>query len=350
MVTKNQKYRGYVGTYTKSKSEGIYTFILDVEKEKIEDVKLASKVDNPTYLQVSSNNQFVYSVVKEGGSGGILACSLQSETGELTQLNKRLLEGAPPCHLDVNNNFIVSGNYHEGTAVSYIVNNDGTLDSILSNIKHEGSGPNKERQEKSHVHFTGFTPDEKFVAVVDLGTDKLVTYKHEDGKLIEVHTLSLNAGSGPRHLSFHPNGKVAYVMTELSSEVVTLSYDSETGEFTEQQYISTIPADFTANNQGSAIHVSLDGKNVYVSNRGHDSIAVFRVLENGELQFVQHISTEGNWPRDFVLDPTESFILCSNQESHNLVLYKRNRDNGTLELLHSNTFVPEPVCVKFLNY
>lgn len=139
-------------------------------------------------------------------------------------------------------------------------------------------------------------------------------------------------------------------MTELSNEVIGLSYNPEDGSFKELQYISAIPEDFTDNSQGSAIHISADGRFVYAGNRGHDSIALFTVNQDtGELTFVEHTSTEGNWPRDFVLDPSGKFVVASNQESHNLVLYSRNEETGKLTLLQSDVVVPYPVCVKFLN-
>jgi 6-phosphogluconolactonase len=163
--------------------------------------------------------------------------------------------------------------------------------------------------------------------------------------------LPLKGGSGPRHLAYHPNKNLAYIMTEFSSEVIVLTYHPENGHFTEKQYISTIPDDFNENNQGSAIHISSDGRFVYAGNRGHNSIAIFAVNEEtGELSFVDRVSTEGDWPRDFVLDPTEKFIVASNQESNNLVIYARDTNSGKLKLLQSDIEVSMPVCVKFLNY
>lgn len=167
---------------------------------------------------------------------------------------------------------------------------------------------------------------------------------------MEVSSLSVRPGSGPRHLTFHPNGIFAYLMTEISSEVVVLKYNPEDGSFTELQYIKAIPENFTENSQGSAIHISNDGRFVYAANRGHNSIAVFSVNgESGELTFIEHTSTEGDWPRDFVLDPTENFLVASNQNSSNLILFKRDRSTGRLTLIQSDVTVPDPVCVKFLN-
>ncbi|HDR4604479.1 lactonase family protein [Bacillus anthracis] len=348
----NKEFIGYVGTYTKENSEGIYKFTLDTEAKKISNVTLAAKLDNPTYVTINRKNEYLYSVVKEGESGGVAAYSINSKTGELTEENRQVVEGASPCHVSVDsgNHTVVTANYHKGTIESFEVNEDGTINPATSIMAHEGSGPNKERQEKPHAHYAGHTPDEKYVVGVDLGIDKIITYEIKDSRLTEVNRLSVNPGSGPRHITFHPNGKYAYVMTELSSEVIVLTYNPAEGSFTELQYISTVPEEFDENNQGSAIHISSDGRFVYAGNRGHNSITVFSVDENsGQLTFVAHTSTEGNWPRDFVLDPTEKFLVATNEKSHNLVLFSRSESTGKLTLLQSDVAVPEPVCVKFLN-
>ncbi|MBS4174947.1 lactonase family protein [Bacillus sp. FJAT-49736] len=347
------RFVGYVGTYTKGDSKGIYSFTLDAENKKLSDIKLVAELANPTYVALSKNNQFLYSVVKEGEKGGIASYSISDDSGALKLNNKELLPGASPCHVSTNSNnhFVLSANYHKGTVEAYITNDDGSIQPAFSIIEHHGSGPNPERQEKPHTHYAGFTPDEKYAVVIDLGIDALITYKIDDKSLTEVCSLSVNPGSGPRHLEFHPNRKYAYLMTELSSEVIVLEYNVEDGSFKELQYISAIPEGFTENSQGSAIHVTTDGRFVYAANRGHDSIAVFSVHQDtGRLTFVEHVSTEGSWPRDFVLDPTEKFLVVSNEESGNLVLYSRDIESGKLTLLQSDISVPYPVCVKFFHY
>lgn len=228
----NKEFIGYVGTYTKENSEGIYKFTLDTEAKKISNVALAAKLDNPTYVTINRNNKYLYSVVKEGESGGVAAYSIDSQTGELKEENRQVVEGASPCHISVDsgNHAVVTANYHKGTIESFEVNEeDGTINPAASIMAHEGSGPNKERQEKPHAHYAGYTPDEKYVVGVDLGIDKILTYEIRDSKLKEVNSLSVNPGSGPRHIIFHPNGKYAYVMTELSSEVITLTYNRKKG-------------------------------------------------------------------------------------------------------------------------
>jgi 6-phosphogluconolactonase len=349
----NHKVRGYIGTYTKGESKGIYSFILDTENGTLSEPTLVAELENPTYVTISEDNKYLFAVKKEGDQGGAASYSINHQSGELEFLNSRLAAGASPCHISVNhgNNLVVTANYHKGTVDLFTTDStNGNIYSLVSTVQLEGTGPNKERQEKPHTHYSGYTLDEKYVVVVDLGIDKILTYEINNEALVEVQSLSVKPGSGPRHIEFHPNGKFAYVMTELSSEVIALSYNQENGKFTVVQTISTIPNSFTENNQGAAIHLSSDGRFVYVTNRGHNSIAVFEVNEkSGELTFVDHTSTEGDWPRDFMFDPSEQFLVVANQETSNLVLLKRDSNTGRLSLTESTLAIPYPVCVKFLN-
>lgn len=342
-----KKIIGYAGTYTRQTSEGIYRFELDLEAKKLTGATVAAKVGNPTYLAISNDGNHLYSVAQSEEAGGVAAYSI-SETGELRSINEQLHVGVPPCHLDVHGDILVTGNYHEGTVGLYKVNQTGGVEPAAFMAKHEGTGPHK-RQEKPHVHYSAHTPDHNYVVVVDLGIDELVTYKVENDTLVKVNTLNVRPGSGPRHLVFHPNGKQAYLITELSSEVIVLDYDAGQGSFTEKQYIKAIPEDFTETNDASAIHISPDGRFVYTGNRGHDSIAIFSVnQDNGELTFIEHSPTGGKWPRDFCMDPSGSFIVASNQHTNNLVLFARDEETGKLTQLDSEVEVPEVVCVKFL--
>ncbi|MEM5021321.1 6-phosphogluconolactonase [Bacillus subtilis] len=345
------KYIGYVGTYTKGGSEGIYSFELDTEKKALSEPKLAAKLGNPTYVAPNKNNTILYSIEKADGQGGVAAYQIDKNSGGLTFLNHQLINGPSPCHVSVDdqNQFVLTANYHSGKVHVFPVQEDGSLQSPVSEADHTGKGPH-ERQEKPHTHYAGFTPEHNYVVAVDLGIDKLYTYKLKDGVLTESGSHSFAPGAGPRHIAFHPKEKYAYVMTELSNEVIALEYNPTAGEFREIQVVSAIPDDFTDNSQGSAIHVTQDGRFVYVANRGHDSIAVFEVNQySGELAFVERVSTEGNWPRDFVFDPTEGFLVASNEETGNLVLFERDKETGRLTLLPSTVSVPYPVCVKFLH-
>lgn len=341
---------GYIGTYSTGESKGLYTFTLDTENRTISNTTIAAELVKPTYVAISEDNKNLYSLIKEGESSGVASYSIDPQTGALTLINTQVSEGVPACHISLNrnNSTVITANYHRSIVETYPVIN-GELQPVSSVVQHEGSGPH-ERQEKAHAHFAGLTPDEEYVVTIDLGADQINTFSSKENALSKVHTLSTRPGSGPRHIVFHPNSKFAYIMTELSNEVIVLAYNAKDGSFNEIQYISTLPTGFTDNAQGSAIHISSDGRFIYAGNRGPDDIAVFNVNDTtGELTLVEHIPTEGNWPRDFALDPTEKFLVASNQESDNLTLYARDVETGKLTLLQSNVHVPNPVCVKFLN-
>ncbi|MGM0902795.1 MAG: lactonase family protein [Bacillota bacterium] len=347
----NHLFRGFIGTYTKGNSKGIYSFQLDIQGKTISNIEVVAELENPTYLTITEDQQFLYSVVKEGESGGVAAFSLSENADQLRELNRTLESGASPCHVITGpNQSVLATNYHKGTVTYYKSNEDGSITAPLSFAKHEGTGPDP-RQEKAHTHYSGYTPDGKYIVVAELGIDQIITYRIENDQLVEVTRLETKPGSGPRHLTFHPREPYAYVMTEFSSEVIVLKYNQNDGSFEQKQVISALPDSFNENNQGSAIHITLDGKFVYVANRGHDSIAVFEVnQETYQLSLIEHVSTEGNWPRDFMLDPSENFLIVANQNSSNLVLYSREQTNGKLSLLQKDVTVPDPVCVKFLNH
>ncbi|WP_231516917.1 lactonase family protein [Sporolactobacillus terrae] len=213
-----------------------------------------------------------------------------------------------------------------------------------------GHGHDAERQEKAHVHYSDFTPDQRFIVTVDLGTDQLTIYKRLNGQLQQCHVCTFDPGTGPRHLVFHPTAPFAYVLSELSSEIITLRLDSEKGSFSTVQTVSSLPEHYHSHNQGGAIKRSADGRFLYVSNRGHNSIGIYRVDDaKGTLQAVDFCSSGGEWPRDFELDPSGEFLIVANQNSSNLVLFQRNVETGLLTDLQHSIAVPNPVCVKFLH-
>lgn len=342
---------GYIGTYTKGNSKGIYSFQLNTEIQTISEPSLVAELTDPTYLAISNDQKHLYSIYKAEGKGAVASFAIDKNTGDLSLTKKSVSQNGSYCYLSINKDLtsLVAASYGEGLVDSYSILEDYTIGSVISTVKHEGHGPNIERQEKAHAHYAQFTPDEKYIAVVDLGTDEIITYRLENQHLQHVHTLEVNPGSGPRHLTFHPNQRFAYVIAELKPEVIVLQYQKDEGKFEVIQTIHSVPDEFIENNQGSAIHISKDGCFVYAANRGHDSIAVFAVNQDtGTLSLVQIISTEGHWPRDFCLDPSENFLLASNEESGNLTLFKRNQESGELALLQSSIEVPYPVCIKFL--
>lgn len=350
MSIKNNKVKAFIGTYTTGEGKGIYSLQLDLITGVIDDVKLEAELGNPTYLNIDKNSRYLYSTIKKEKSGGVAAFSINPDTMNLKLLNYQVSEGSSPCHVSINSNntYVFSANYHRGIEEVYPIIEDGSVEKTVSTAVHKGSGPNKERQEKPHVHFSALTPDEKYLCTIDLGIDKLIIYTLKSGILSKHEEIALKPGCGPRHMDFHPNGKFAYIVTELSSEVIVLEYDSLKGSFKELQYISALPSDFHGESLGSAIHISLDGKYLYSSNRGHDSIAVFKIDSlTGQLTLVSHTSTDGKHPRDFNIDPIGKFLIAANRDTNNVVPFLIDKISGKLTQVNSGVSIPSPVCIKF---
>ncbi|WP_430616591.1 6-phosphogluconolactonase [Enterococcus sp. DIV0176] len=331
-----------LGTYTRRVSEGIYTIDLDTEKKELSGLTLATKEVSPTYLAKSKAGN-LYTVTTVDGLGGAGAYDSTYQF-----LNAVTEEGAPLCYVavDETRQLVYGANYHKGEVNVYRILDNGGIEAVESLYHQEETGPHK-NQDHAHVHYTDLTPDQRLV-VCDLGTDRVYTYDvAENGKLTLAATFVAEPGTGPRHLVFHPTQPIAYLFGELDSTVSVLAYQ-ENGSFEKLQKISTLPEDFTGENGGAAIRISDDGRFLYTSNRGHNSIAVFEISSNGEqLSAIQNISTEGDFPRDFALNSTNEFLVCANQNSDNLTLFTRDAQTGKLTLLQKDIYAPECVCVYF---
>ena len=360
MYTLSRRYSMYVGTYTHGKSKGIYIFDFDAISGKLELKGVSSELENPSYLCVSKNSKYLYAVMEVGefqgeAGGAVGAYSIDSRTGLLKLINIQPTKGKDPCHLstDSTGKYLFAANYSEGTFSVYPIGRDGQIDTISFIIRHMGSGPNKARQEEPHVHYVALTPDEKYLCAVDLGIDKINIYSFtlKDGcpAIEENLPVTVKPGSGPRHMVFHPNSGFAYLLTELSSEVIAFEYNCHIGAFNQIQCITTLPAGLKGTNYCAAIHISPCGKFLYSSNRGHDSIALFRIIQaSGRLEPVSHIPTRGSFPRDFAIDPTGRFLFAANQDSDTIIPFAIMPDSGLLEQTGDIMEIPDPVCIKVI--
>ncbi|WP_027631710.1 lactonase family protein [Clostridium hydrogeniformans] len=342
----------FIGTYTKGESKGIYKVLIDIQSLKFKEISLAYKIENPTYLALSDDKKLLYSVMKDSKSsenikGGIASFSLKTNDYSLRSLNNNISLGAPPCHIFLDNNKknIICSNYHRGTLELFNLNENGCI-SNESSIKNHNIIYNS----TSHVHYSSISNDGNYIFSVDLGLDKLITYRFTDGKIGDlVSVFDFPKGSGPRHMIFHPNGKFAYIVTELSSEVIVLNYSSSSGSFEFVQAISTLPKDYSGENYPAAIHIDKLGTYLYVSNRGHDSIGVFSIDSlSYELKLVSHHSTLGKGPRDFSLDPSGEILIAANEHSNNISCFSIDKNKGSLTPTDDPLRVPSPVCIKFI--
>ena len=347
-----------VGTYDSPKSEGIYVYKFSSTDGSVKEISHI-KTRNPSFVAISPNEKYVYAVheIGRGGNGGeIAAFSFDKKQGTLTFINQQLSGGDHPCYVTVDKTgkWIFAGNYSSGSLAVLPVNKDGSLGAATTVIQHKGSGKDTARQKGPHVHCTVISADNKYLFVSDLGMDKVMIYAFEakTGKLTEAKQPFAESvpGSGPRHFTFHPNNKYAYLIEEMSGTVQAFQYNN--GSLKGIQRISTLPAGDTGLIGSADIHVSPDGKFLYASNRGRgqsNTIAIFKInSKDGTLKVAGHQNTLGKIPRNFNFDPSGNFLLVANQESDEIVIFKVNKTTGLLTDTGKRINVGKPVCLKWM--
>ncbi|MDR0791860.1 MAG: lactonase family protein [Chitinophagaceae bacterium] len=336
-----------VGTYTNNNtSKGIYTYNFSPKDGSVELIDSTSKISNPSYLAISSDRNFLYSVNEGNHTQGATAFSFNQQTGHLTFLNEQPTDGAAPCYIaiDKTGKNVVTANYNGSNFTVFKTANDGKLLPHVQLVAHSGSGVNKERQEKSHVHQTIFSPDEKYLFVNDLGNDTVYQYPFFASKNFPVDTANVIKykvpdGLGPRHSVFSPNKQFVYVLTEMGGKVIAYKYGNKLKQL---QIISATEAG--APDKGSAtIRVTPDGNFLYASNRGvANDIAIFRIAQDGTLTKIIN-QPVGRHPRDFMIDPTGKFLLVANRDDNNILIFKINKTTGLLENTGKDIHLPAPV-------
>jgi 6-phosphogluconolactonase len=351
----------YFGTYTRGESEGIYIYRINLETGDLSPVGVQSGIANPSFLAIHPNQRYLYSVAEVGefaemDSGGVAAFAIDPETGLLTPLNQQPSMGKGPCHvsIDKSGKNVLVANYSGGSVTVIPIAEDGQLAEPSCTIQHEGSSIDPQRQKKPYAHSINPGPEGKFVFAADLGTDKIFIYRIDPalGMLVpnDEPWATVAPGSGPRHFSFHPNGRFAYVINEMACTITAFSYDAERGALREIQTVPTLPDGEDLEGKSTAeVLVSPSGRFLYGSNRGHDSIVVFAVDEQkGTLTLVEHEPTQGQTPRNFGIDPTGRFLLAANQNSHTVVVFQIDDNTGELTPTGKVLDIPIPVCVRFL--
>lgn len=347
----------YVGTYTKGITDGIFVYSFNDQTGRLNNLKIPAIANNPSFLVVSADKKFLYAVdesdnLDSNKSGGLSAFRIENNH-KLTLLNHVLTYGANPCHvcLSPDGKRLVASNYTGGNLSVYNILPDGSLSEIVQRIQHSGSGPVDGRQSEPHVHSASFDASGKKLFVADLGIDELKIYNVSPGDVPlspnDQPFLKLPPGSGPRHFDFSADGRYIYVINELNSTItVFMKYG---GDWKNIQTVRTLPKDYKDENACADIHLSADGRFVYGSNRGHNSVAVFRRdLNSGKLVLSETVPVEGDWPRNFTLDPSGRFLLCANQKSNDITIFKIDQSSGKLSYTGLKISNESPVCLKFL--
>ena len=347
----------YVGTYTGSGSRGIYRFELDLASGAWTDPVLAGESENPSFLAIHPNGRFLYAVNELGTFGGsptgaVSAFAIGGATGSLTPIGQRASGGADPCHVTVDRggrNVLVA-NYTGGSVAVLPIGEDGRLQAASMVIRHHGSGADKSRQEGPHAHAIVLDPAERFALAADLGADLIFVYRFNAAKGAlepdDPADVALDGGTGPRHLAWHTSGAYLYAINELRSTLTAFRYDARRGALEPFQTISTLPGGFSGANKAAEVAVSPDGRFLYASNRGDDSIAVFKVdAASGALALVGHFSTGGRTPRHFAIDSTGRWLVAANQDSDSIVVFRLDPVTGRPSPVGRPITISKPVCV-----
>ncbi|MGK7391678.1 MAG: lactonase family protein [Candidatus Cyclobacteriaceae bacterium M2_1C_046] len=346
-----------VGTYTSGKSEGIYLYRFDNQTGELIQEYIAKDIENPSFVTVSPDAKNIYAVNELHKEGAVSAYAFDASNATLKKINQQPSKGGDPCYVTVSKKggHVFVGNYSGGNLTVFTREENGALGIPVQTIDHEGSSVNEERQEKPHVHSTVFTPDGNYLFVGDLGTDKIYAYAYNPEirsnplKKAEVPFTEVTPGSGPRHITFDGAGDFAYAVFELTADVAVFKHKK--GKLTHLQTISMEPEEFKGEVSGAEIRISPDGKFLYASNRGEaNEIVIYSIdQKNGTLTLVDRHSSMGKTPRNFIIDPTGNYLLVANQNSDNIVIFKRDKQSGKITPTGKNIEVGNPVYLTMTN-
>jgi 6-phosphogluconolactonase len=342
------EYTVFVGTYTRGpESKGIYALHFDSATGHLTAPTLAAETSNPSFL--ATRGKYLYAV-NENQNGSVSAFAI--EGARLNPINSVPARGSTTAHLafDHTGKWLFVANYGNGTVAVFPIHDDGSLGEASSVVQQTGSSVNAQRQAGPHAHVVVPSPDNHFLLVADLGADKVFIHRFDasKGSLTEGGAATMPPGSGPRHLAFSPNGRFVYVASELAATVTAFRWDPSGPKLDPLGSLSMVPADFRGTNSAAEIVVHPSGKFVYASNRGHDSIAMFRVGGDGKLTALGQVPTEGKTPRNFAIDPSGNFLLAANQDSGSIVVFRIDANTGLLKPTGDRVAVPNPVCIIFV--
>ncbi|MDA0921011.1 MAG: lactonase family protein [Planctomycetota bacterium] len=349
----------YVSAFAAGEKGAIHAFRFDSETGALKPQHQTTDVQHPFFLVISPDGRFLYSIDtdKFGGTEDefVAAYSIEKSTGKLTRLNRQSAKGSASCYLDIDSSgkTVVLANYSSGSVAALPVREDGSLGEAASFVQHEGSSVDPRRQKAPYAHSIVISPDYRFALAADLGIDKVLTYRLDaaNSKLTVNETqpsVSVDPGSGPRHLTFHPNGKSVYLINELKNTVTYFSYESASGKLKSQQTISTLPADFDGVTHTADLKITPDGKFLYGTNRGHDSIAAYRIADDGMLSLIRIEPSLGKGPQNLLITPDGKWLLCANMPGNNVVVFRIDSKSGKLTATGEPVTVPMASCIRWL--
>lgn len=344
----------FVGSYAAQDQAGVTAFDFDPAAGDVTVRGKFSGIRNPSFLALHPNGRWLYAVsetglAQDGDYGSIWSLSYERPSLDVQPINSRSTGGDWPCHLEIDRSgrWIVASNYGTGNAALFPILDGGELGEMAAFVQHEGQGPNTARQEGPHAHSATFSPDNRFLIVADLGIDQLMVYQfdEETGSLTLRDSIQTAPGAGPRHMVFHPGGRRVFVANELDSTVTVYDYRAADGALQALQTLSTLPSPDPESTVAD-IHLSASGRQLYVSNRGHNSIAVFEVEEDGRVTLQGIFSCGGDWPRNFAVGPADQFLLVANRRSNQISIMSLDDDGGIGRGIQQIPIL-QPSCVLF---
>jgi 6-phosphogluconolactonase len=349
----------FVTAFASGDKAGIHAFTFDSEKGALKPLYRTTDIQNPFFIAVSPDKRFLYAIDAEKFGGdedeNVAAFALEGRTGRLKRLNHQSARGTASCYLDVDptGKSVLVANYSSGSVASLPVKSDGSLGEAASFFQHSGSSADAQRQKGPNAHCFVISPDNKHALAADLGIDKIMIYTLDATKAKLVPNTAqpfakLTPGSGPRHLTFHPNGKLVYVINELANTITVFDWSAADGTLKEKQSIATLPADFTGKSYTADLKITPDGKHLYGTNRGHDSIASYRIAEDGTLTLLAIQPSGGKGPQNLLVTPDGKWLLCANMPGNNVVVFKLDATSGSITAHGEPVEVPMASCIRWV--
>jgi 6-phosphogluconolactonase len=348
----------FVSAFAAGDKGAIHAYHLDPGSGKMTRVHRTTDVENPFFLAISRDHKFLYSIHAKQFGGKepeqVAAYGIAGRSGELKLLNRQSSLGSASCYLDVDatGKTVVVANYTSGSVAALPVKEDGSLGKALSSFQHAGSSVDPARQKEPHAHCIVISPDNRFAYAADLGLDQVLGYRLDAA----LATLTPNRqpfvrtppGAGPRHLTFHPNGKHVYVINELANSVTLFDYDKDSGMLIEKQTISTLPKDYAGKSYCADLKITPNGRFLYGTNRGHDSIAMYRIGEEGRLTLLGIEPSLGKGPQNLAITPEGGLLLCANMPGNNVAVFRIDEKTGGLTSVGPPISMPSPSCIKMI--
>ena len=349
----------FISAFAPGDKSAIHAFQFDVSKGALKPLHRTVEIQNPFFLAISPDKRFLYAINAEKFGGEkdefVAAYAIEGRTGKLKHLNQQSTRGTASCYVDVDatGKTVVVANYSSGSVASLPVQKDGSLAEAASFVQHSGSSVDPERQKGPNAHSIVISPDNRFALSADLGIDKILIYRLSatTAKLTDNEAqpfAKMQPGSGPRHLTFHPNGRRVYVINELKNTVTFFDYAADSGTLTERQTISTLPAGFTGKSYCADLKITPDGRFLFGTNRGHDSIAVFRIADDGQLSLITIQPSLGKGPQNLLITPDGQWLLCANMPGNSVIVFRIDSKTGNLKAAGEPVAMPMPSCIRWV--